>query len=50
MGRSVWANVTPAMVNEAYGSKFHPFAETGQFKDSMPFSSYLFRSLVEGIC
>ncbi|KAL8777580.1 MAG: hypothetical protein Q9194_002475 [Teloschistes cf. exilis] len=33
MGRSVWANVTPAMVNEAYGSKFHPFAETGQFKD-----------------
>ncbi|KAL8800506.1 MAG: hypothetical protein Q9182_005142 [Xanthomendoza sp. 2 TL-2023] len=33
MGRSVWANTTPAMVNEAYGTKFHPFAETGQFKD-----------------
>ncbi|KAL8857823.1 MAG: hypothetical protein Q9178_005579 [Gyalolechia marmorata] len=33
MNRSVWANATPALVNEAYGTRFHPFAETGQFKD-----------------
>ena len=23
------------MVNQAYGEKFHPFAESGEFKDSM---------------
>ncbi|KAL8725321.1 MAG: hypothetical protein Q9166_007427 [cf. Caloplaca sp. 2 TL-2023] len=33
MDRSVWTNVTPAIVNEAYGTRFHPFAESGQFKD-----------------
>ncbi|KAL9604070.1 MAG: hypothetical protein Q9179_001993 [Wetmoreana sp. 5 TL-2023] len=34
MDRSVWTNATPAIVNEAYGTRFHPFAESGQFKDS----------------
>ncbi|ERF71506.1 hypothetical protein EPUS_00495 [Endocarpon pusillum Z07020] len=33
LNRSVWANVTPDMVNDAYGEKFHPFAESGEFKD-----------------
>ncbi|KAI4282770.1 MAG: hypothetical protein L6R38_002692 [Xanthoria sp. 2 TBL-2021] len=31
--RSVWAHTTPDTVNEAYGTRFHPFAESGQFKD-----------------
>ncbi|KAL8734408.1 MAG: hypothetical protein Q9181_003229 [Wetmoreana brouardii] len=34
MDRSVWTNATPAIVNEAYGMRFHPFAESGQFKNS----------------
>lgn len=37
--RSVWANTTPSMVNDVYGKRFHPFAESGEFRDSMSIAS-----------
>ena len=41
MDRSVWANTTPSTVNDAYGKRFHPFAKSGEFKDSEPLTPSL---------
>ena len=31
--RSVWNDVTPKIIAQAYGNQFHPFAETGRFEE-----------------
>ena len=29
----MWNDVTPKIIAQAYGNRFHPFAETGRFED-----------------